>query len=274
MHGDQGYLLFPWAEGSLKDYWKEAQRDPSDPSDITWFFEQCYGLALGLRRLHNPRSYEKSQSFGLGLRPSKVTGICQIEPDDNEQIVATLRHLAINPAAAEDADEDEKFGRHTDVKPENILWYRRYAEEDNHLVLSDFGSAQFSSKQTRSNVSPGVAGQKGTTETYQAPELAFGSTVTRRYDIWSLGCVFLEFAVWFHQRGWQAVEEFTEQRIHDRDEAEDPGFKSIFSEDMFYLVQPNGTARGEYCRGIKPSVKAVSKFARVDETGLADEYDV
>ncbi|KAH6690275.1 kinase-like domain-containing protein [Plectosphaerella plurivora] len=247
MHGEQGYLLFTWAEGSLKDYWKEEWRDPTNPVDVQWFFEQCYGLALGLRRLHDPNSYERSQfQSGLGLRSGHAHDGSHGAADGDEE-VENLRRMAT-------AKDDGKYGRHTDVKPDNILWYRQYEDQSNHLVISDFGSAQFNSHDTRSNVSPGVAGQKGTTNTYQAPELSFGIKVTRTYDIWSLGCVFLEFAVWFHQGSWQAVEDFAKQRSRDRQEVEQRSLQ--FSEDMFYLVVPNNTWHGAGCQGIKPSVTA------------------
>ncbi|KAM0332209.1 hypothetical protein ACHAQA_002484 [Verticillium albo-atrum] len=259
MHGEQGYLLFPWAEGSLKEYWQNEKRDPTELHNAQWFFEQCYGLALGLRRLHDPSSYKRSQSHGLQLRIGNSDDSDAV-PDGEKSEVDSLVRMANSGAAGEDTTEEDKFGRHTDVKPDNILWYRQYEEHCHHLVLSDFGSAQFNSHDTRSNVLPGVAGRKGTTNTYQAPELIFGSEVTRRYDIWSLGCVFLEFAVWFHQGGWPAVDEFAKQRTHDRKDIE--GHSYSFSEDMFYLVVPNNTPQGKACMGIKPSVAAKIKAIR------------
>ncbi|RSM19665.1 hypothetical protein CDV31_001552 [Fusarium ambrosium] len=53
-HGQECYLIFPWANGNL--------RDPGDKNDVVWFFKQCHGIALGLSRLHNPNSFARANT--------------------------------------------------------------------------------------------------------------------------------------------------------------------------------------------------------------------
>ena len=61
------------------------------------------------------------------------------------------------------------------------------------IQLADFGISGFHHTNTRSNLR-----LDGNTKTYRAPEseLEDGQKVSRSIDIWSLGCVFLEFITW------------------------------------------------------------------------------
>lgn len=47
--------------------------------------------------------------------------------------------------------------------------------------------------------------------TYRAPEYDIASKVSPSYDIWSLGCVLLEFVTWY-LLGGKGVEEFSKRR--------------------------------------------------------------
>lgn len=84
-------------------------------------------------------------------------------------------------------DEDPKFGYHFDLKPANIL-----VEQDGRLVITDFGQAVF--KAAKDSTDSRVRGMGGT-EAYSPPELNDKSGLNRKYDIWSLGCIFLEVLV-------------------------------------------------------------------------------
>ncbi|KAK8107218.1 uncharacterized protein PG998_009231 [Apiospora kogelbergensis] len=66
---------------------------------------------------------------------------------------------------------------------------------------------------------------------YRAPEYDVQDTVTIKYDVWSLGCVFLEFITWA-LKGCNGVIEFSDKRIR---EEKDPraNFESL-SEDTFF----------------------------------------
>lgn len=89
---------------------------------------------------------------------------------------------------------------HTDVKPENILHDNvRYEEvtsehpglasefpKSDTLTLIDFGSAQFIERSHQKLVS---------TRHYRAPEVLLGLPWSLSIDVWSVGCVLLEFVV-------------------------------------------------------------------------------
>lgn len=82
------------------------------------------------------------------------------------------------------------LGRHGDIKPQNILWFRGPSNRD-RLVLSDFTLMRFHEKDSNQETTMDrISG----TKTYRAPEVEVKSRhhVSQMYDVWSLGCVFLE----------------------------------------------------------------------------------
>ncbi|KAK7428848.1 hypothetical protein QQZ08_004618 [Neonectria magnoliae] len=109
--------------------------------------------------------------------------------------------------------------RHGDLKPANILhfpkgnpFYRRQAEVQGTLVIADYGVSKRHQKATQARLEG--TSTRATTRSYEAPE-ADGSQVdprSRRYDMWSVGCIFLEFVVWLLY-GHGAVKGFESQRI-------------------------------------------------------------
>ncbi|KXH69316.1 protein kinase [Colletotrichum salicis] len=104
-----------------------------------------------------------------------------------------------------------KYGRHGDIKPENILWFRSSEEDLGRLVISDFGLGVFNSKRSRSNI-PNDSGI-GRTPTYRPPECDIeGAMISRSWDIWTLGCVYVEFVTWL-LGGWELSEHFAEWRM-------------------------------------------------------------
>ncbi|KAJ4302792.1 hypothetical protein N0V90_001683 [Kalmusia sp. IMI 367209] len=84
---------------------------------------------------------------------------------------------------------DSKFGYHFDLKPANIL-----VEEGERLIITDFGQSFF---KAANDVTDSRVSGMGGTEAYAPPELNDQSLgLNRRYDIWSLGCIFLEVLVY------------------------------------------------------------------------------
>ncbi|EKJ69263.1 hypothetical protein FPSE_10516 [Fusarium pseudograminearum CS3096] len=195
-HGDDCCLVFPWASGNLKEYWKEHRKDPSNHEHVVWFFKQCWGLAVGLRRLHNPRSYALTTT------------------DHDSNVHAVENTL------------DFKYGRHGDVKPANILWFDNYDGDPDHLAICDFGSTQFNHLDTKSHVDPGLVREYSIT--YQPPDRHTDDKVSPRFDIWSLGCVFLEFVSWFLLGYDLTVEEFPRRRAMTNQFSQEPIRKDEF----------------------------------------------
>jgi serine/threonine protein kinase len=89
--------------------------------------------------------------------------------------------------------------RHGDLKPQNILCFEKDGETT--FKVADFGISKIHDMPTiyRKVATTNLA----FTASYQGPEIEFERVDpndqqprSRKYDIWSLGCVFLEFVVW------------------------------------------------------------------------------
>lgn len=95
------------------------------------------------------------------------------------------------------------LGRHGDIKPQNILWFRDPTTPGDRLVLSDFTLMRFHAEGSNTET---TMKRIGGTSTYRAPEVVemFDKHVSQGYDVWSLGCVFLEF-ISCHLIGYDAT---------------------------------------------------------------------
>ncbi|KAF2465702.1 kinase-like protein, partial [Lindgomyces ingoldianus] len=103
-----------------------------------------------------------------------------------------------------------KFGRHGDLKPENILWYNDPEGGRGTLVISDFGCSTLNTQYSRSNI---TAARVPLTPAYRPPECDLeGGKISRASDIWSFGCVLLEFVCWA-LGGGELVQTFAKRRI-------------------------------------------------------------
>lgn len=54
-------------------------------------------------------------------------------------------------------------------------------------------------------------GRLATSPTYRAPECDLNEDISPSWDIWSLGCVYLEFLTWYLE-SWDAFDIFSKQR--------------------------------------------------------------
>lgn len=180
---DRFFLVFHWAKADLHCYWKNVNPVPQfDLNTVTWMRTQCKGIAHGIGRIHAHQSVYSKQDTDGARNKSHV------------------------------------FGHHGDIKPENVLWFADSSQPDCNtrgtLKLSDFGLAGFSIHQTTSMPPKST---RGVTLAYRAPEvdLQEGTATGRSYDIWTLGCLYLEFITWI-LGGSKLLDEFVEAR-KDRD---------------------------------------------------------
>jgi serine/threonine protein kinase len=204
------YLLFPWADGNLKDFWERYPK-PSTPRrdyQLTlWFTKQCLGIAEGLKMIHT------------------------LDMPDTE---------ALNSAAAH-----QTHGRHGDLKPENILWFKDYQDKDPQcqgvLKISDFGLTRFHGTRSKSHIDADTIAVTGT---YRAPEYDVNKSVSQSYDVWTLGCVFLEFVTWY-LLGWEEVDKFSRNRMdeHDSEVKEDVFFNFVNMRDDHGRTQTGARAK-------------------------------
>lgn len=214
---DRYFLVFDWAERDLQAYWRKANSTPSfDPQTVLWMARQCKGIASGIIKIHEHKSiYAKADSDRAA----------------NDNVV---------------------FGHHGDIKPENVLWFAEPGQEDctvgGTLKLSDFGLAEVSVHRT---ISMAPKSKWGVSLGYRAPEadLRRGAAIGRSYDIWTLGCLYLEFITWI-LGGSQLLDEFMEAR-----KARDATWHDIETHTFFELKNDRGT--GEPIAVIKPAVTEV-----------------
>jgi serine/threonine protein kinase len=154
-----------------------------------------------------------------------------------------------------DKHGDKDCGRHGDIKPQNILWFTEELDLGHGtLKISDFGLTAFHSELT-TKVVPGKV--RGLTQSYAAPEFDTGPHVSRPYDIWSLGCIFIDFITWV-LLGYEGVEKFASKRRKDQ------SFNNRIRMDDFYrLSEGMFRWRRKESAFVKRSVKKVSQVSRV-----------
>ena len=147
---------------------------------------------------------------------------------------------------ADHASAHQVHGRHGDLKPENILWFKDYQDNDSSgsmgvLKISDFGLTRFHGTMSVSNSNVENVGFTGT---YRAPEYDIYKKVSQSYDIWTLGCVILEFATWY-LLGWEAVDRFSQSRSteHVAEVKEDVFFNFVNMVDVSGRTQLGARAK-------------------------------
>lgn len=125
--------------------------------------------------------------------------------------------------------------RHGDLKPENIMCFEDKSNFKNSgrciLVIADVGLARVHAMATDNRPDP-TSTQSGTVM-YWPPEreLPQQQARTRRYDIWSLGCIYLEFLIWLLY-GTSGLRRF----------------RTELRGNKFYVIQPNQAGQMESAR--------------------------
>jgi serine/threonine protein kinase len=144
--------------------------------------------------------------------------------------------------------KEKGYGRHGDIKPDNILWFNSTTDPRGILVLSDLGLASFNRETSRSNIpNAGIPPVPG----YRPPECDIkGGTISRSYDIWTLGCLFLELITWL-LGGWKLKQEFSEKRTTT--------FLITGGQNNIFFRLNKTKEPGVYIAQIKPEITAVCR---------------
>lgn len=205
------YLVFLLAQCDLRAYWKKNPTPHMDLKLVRWVARQCSGIASGLSRIHR---YESSN------------------------LARQMEH---------EASGSGLFGRHGDIKPENIVWFDDDGDNGT-LKITDFGLTEFkighstfSRPRTSFAISP----------SYRPPECDQGHGVSpgRSSDIWALDCLYLELITWLIG-GWALLVELEKRR-----ESIDPGWYG-FVTDCFFEI-PMISHSGEGIPMVKEAVTQV-----------------
>ncbi|WKT38280.1 Protein kinase domain [Fusarium oxysporum f. sp. vasinfectum] len=208
----KGFLLFPWANGgNLKVFWKLDENKDGVVSKIN---------------LDQPPD-RMVWTF------QQMAGLCK---------ALVELHSHPFPSGGKDAN-----CRHGDLKPENILAFREGGTDV--LRIADLGLAKFHLKSTsdRKRAKEYTETVTGTTQ-YMPPEFHVNGQISRRHDVWSLGCIFLEFIIWtawglegLDKFNWRDNEEFWQNRRDPEDVVHDNIKHWI--ESMRNALMPNTALR-------------------------------
>lgn len=200
------YLLFPYANFNLREFWKNTPLPDFSETTVSWILHQCKAIASALHMVHE---YRSTHEANLSVSNSDSSGLIEGDPwlEDN----------------------DRRYGRHGDIKAENILWFAgEEMGETGTLVIADFGLTTVHKKTSRSEVNARyVTGSPS----YEPPELMLHSKISRAYDIWSLGCLYLEFITWL-VCGWDQLQHFPMAREMETSPA--------MSDDTFFTILESG----------------------------------
>jgi serine/threonine protein kinase len=150
------YILYPAARYSLREYMRTVDPVPFTKLQTLWFLRQLLGLALAIDHVHKLK-----------------------HPTNTEK----------NPST------EAYWGCHFDIKPENILVFEKVRHKHSRFKITDFGVGVFNQAGNQGARSHLTSDARGT-ETYFAPDKERLGRVSRPFDMWALGCVYLELMVW------------------------------------------------------------------------------
>jgi serine/threonine protein kinase len=211
------YLLFPLAKCDLDKYWENTPNKVNIDT-VQWMSKQLVGISSAVSSIHDPKTN-------------------------------VIRH---DVATLQVPHDESRYGRHGDLKPDNILLYDSNEYDQGILVVADFGLSKLNSILSRSIQSNS---RVPATPRYKAPECDIdGARIKRSYDIWTFGCLSLEWVCWLF--GGQSARETFIRSL-------DKPYPSGSRKDMFFdmLRQPDIKLAGqhgeEYLVVIKPEVEEV-----------------
>jgi len=270
-HRGKYHFIFDRAQSDLGKFWEgHHNRLDMDHHDVLWISEQCLGLADGLFVIHRHKTF-KTRSIDHQLKDQKADVAAKrcVKFDKSiEQISSRMRpsvkvhgaiQAIIDPARTYSSENESlgrykiTYGRHGDINPQNILMFNDEPKEPTAaagkmrgtLKIADFGTAEMNSTCSRSGKR-----DVANTMTYRPPECdAADKTIRQSFDIWCLGCVFLEFATWM-LGGDALVQNFALKRM-----SRDPTFNNDKTDTYFELIWKKEYKRTE--ARVKPSVVTV-----------------
>lgn len=228
-YNEKFHLIFPFAEANLRNYWKSVSMPSWDEATCLWTLRQVHGLVSGLKAIH------LFETQNLTYEAGEV---------EISRLSTSLRRARINPTVVE-----KKYGRHGDLKPENILYL-----QNGTLQIADFGLGRFHRLESRSRVEPRhINGSP----TYSPPEMVLdGGLISRAYDIWSLGCILLEFITWLLE-GSAGLDGFNSSRTAKAHDGID--------DDLYYSIEVDEGGRGvggHVRKGVVDWIKRLRSLSR------------
>jgi serine/threonine protein kinase len=232
-HNDLYHLIFPCADTDLFGYWQRSPGPPIEDKIGTWLVEQCRGLVGGLNTIHRYATFSGTSLFQFFELSEQ-----QVKQEDQE---ATQTESANLTRAVKNL-----FGRHGDLKPENIVWFPDAQTRGGHgtLKIIDFGIARFS---TENMWDTWKTGHVPNSPSYRSPECDLDGKLTTACDVWALGCVYLQFITWYFG-GYRHLKRFGTKRLEHDDRYK------MQTDTFFTIYEQSGVKRAK----VKDSVVGVS----------------
>ncbi len=275
------HLVFPWGECNLRDYWREKHPAPlRDDTVVSWMVAQCGGIAEGLSLIHHHWTNSESSLFNCptphslghvrvatgsgrgghnGPSSLKRLSLSQVQqparPPGSPSSPVTrppLRVLERGLSAGHVPAVSQQrvvWGVHGDIKPSNLLWFPSSGGDKGGMgtiKVADFGSGEFRLS-ARTSTASSVHSPAYRPPEYDLPNPERVSPYS--YDVWSLGCVYLEFVTWY-VGGRKLLEELDRLRGANSQGGQDE------TRALFEIVAPHEPVReaivkpavGEVCR--------------------------
>jgi serine/threonine protein kinase len=234
--GAKYHMIYELAECNLEEF-IQKMKDPKDHPALNnaWLIKQMCGLAGALRAVHTQEEDVKHTS------------------NDNRLDV---------PKAPKSRS---RSGYIHDIKPDNILVFL-YGGSVHWFRLSDFSCAKvvdFVASISGQHVNSHLTTSKTGAPDYRPPESMKGTT-SRPYDLWSLGCVYLELIVWFLQ-GYSSLEAF---RAYRRGNVRPHG---VEDEAFYFTDEVNANPRVQLRWAV---VEKISELSRICPSDLRPLLDV
>lgn len=208
--GDKYLILYDWADkGDLRQFWLSRPNPKLNRAMVIETLTQLHGLVDAIRSLHRGLESNSSSRESTGPQSSLNAEPYAVQPSDGLPIFR-VSDESDNTNTAPDASASTLAGgwRHGDLKPENILIFGSGDDcELGQLKIADLGLAKQHKVRTEHRRTP--TNTKFATVVYEAPEAMTlpAEARSRRYDIWSFGCVMLEFVIWLWY-GHSGIEKF------------------------------------------------------------------
>jgi serine/threonine protein kinase len=183
------YMLFPKAECSLKELLQQSAPSASVHT-FRQLIQQLINLTEALDSIHNMRS---------PLAGAQTFATEDPHQPENQNLAVPLDRLQIR----------RQTGYHHDLKPANILVF-----PGGNWTINDFGTARI--HEAVANSSYRTPNMNGGDSTYAPPDHQSKGQSSRPYDIWSLGCIFLEILIWIFSSGsGHTLKDFSSSRLYD-----------------------------------------------------------